>query len=129
MLRVFFRCVWFYSMCVGFSQPPILVSIQGADRSISKMYFCHWKPLGVSGSCRTRIPWWSNPRGNWTDAAAFMCTWEHLGAPATRRRAPTTSLGVLATRLGAPRLTVEQSGIHNIFFGNAAGVPGNHSYY
>jgi len=28
---------------------------------ISKMYFGHWEPLGVSESCRTRIPGWSNP--------------------------------------------------------------------
>jgi hypothetical protein len=42
------------------------------------------------------------------------CTWEHLEAP--------------ATSLGAPRITVEQSR-KNIFFGNAAGAPGNHSYY
>jgi len=44
----------------------------------------------------------------------FRCTWEHLG--------------VLATSLGAPEITVEQSG-KNIFFGNAVGAPGNHSYY
>jgi len=42
-------------------------------------------------------------------------TWEHLGAP--------------ATSLGAPPITEEQSGKNNIFFGNAAGAPGNHSYY
>jgi hypothetical protein len=42
------------------------------------------------------------------------CIAEHLGAP--------------ATCLGAPRITVEQSGNNNIFFGNAAGVPGTHSY-
>jgi len=41
--------------------------------------------------------------------------WEHLGAP--------------GTSLGAPRITVEQSEKNNIFFGNAAGVTGNHSYY
>ena len=79
------------------------------------MYFGHWEPLGVSESCRTRIPGWSNPRVYWTDAVAFRCTWEHLGAP--------------ATFLGAPRITVEQSGKNNIFFGTAAGAPGNHSYY
>jgi len=38
---------------------------------------------------------------------AFRYTWEHLGAR---------------------WITVEQSG-KNIFFGNAAGAPGNHSYY
>jgi len=48
--------------------------------------------------------------------------WEYLGAPAT-------NLGALATSLGAPRIKVEQSGKNNIFFGNAAGAPGNHSYY
>jgi len=40
----------------------------------------------------------------------------HLGEPAT-------SLGALMTCLGAPQITVEQSG-KNIFFGNAAGAPG-----
>jgi len=31
-------------------------------KGISKMYFGHWEPLGVSESCRTRIPGWSIPR-------------------------------------------------------------------
>ena len=73
----------------------------------------------------------------------FGCTWEYLGAPArslgapatslgvvsTSLGAPTTSLGAPATCLGAPRITVEKSGKNNIFFGNAAGAPGNRSYY
>jgi hypothetical protein len=65
----------------------------------------------------------------------FGCTREHLeapatslGAPATSLGAPTTSLGALVASLGAPRITVEQSR-KNISFGNAAGAPGNHSYY
>jgi len=41
-------------------------------------------------------------------------TWEPLGVP--------------VTTLGAPQITVEQSG-RIIFFGIAAGAPGNHSYY
>ena len=49
-------------------------------------------------------------------------SWEHLGAPST-------SLGVPETRLGAPRIAVEQSGKNNIVVGNAAGAPGNHSFY
>jgi hypothetical protein len=36
---------------------------------------------------------------------------------------------VPATILGAPRITVEQSGKYNIFLGNNAGVPGQYSYY
>jgi len=40
-----------------------------------------------------------------------------------------TSLGAPATSRGAPRITVEQSGKNDIFYGNAAGAPGNHSYY
>jgi len=40
--------------------------------------------------------------------------WEHLGALVTNLRVPATSLR-------APRITVEQSGKNNIFFGNAAG--------
>ena len=39
-----------------------------------------------------------------------------------------TNLGVPATCLRAPGITVEQSRKNNIFFGNAAGAPGNHSY-
>jgi len=49
----------------------------------------------------------TSPRVHWSDVVAFRCTWEHLGAH---------------------WITVEQSG-KNIFFGNAAGEPGNHSYY
>jgi len=59
----------------------------------------------------------------------FRCTREHLEAPATSRVALPTSLGVPLTNLASPRITVEQSGKYNIFFGNAAGAPGNHSYY
>ena len=58
-----------------------------------------------------RITFFPSPRPwvrvHWTDVVAFRCTWEHLGAC---------------------WITVEQSG-KNIFFGNAAGAPGNHSYY
>jgi hypothetical protein len=59
---------------------------------------------------------------------SFGCTWEHLGAPARSRGAPKTSLEVLATSLGAPRIPLEQSR-NNIFFGDAAAAPGNHRYY
>ena len=80
----------------------------------------------------------------------FGCTWERLGAPTTslgapttclgapttslgatttRLGAPTTCLGAPTTSLGAPRITVQQSGKNNIFFGIAAGAPGNQSYY
>jgi len=52
----------------------------------------------------------------------------NLGAPATNLGALATNLGAPETCLGAPRITVEQSGKNNIFFGNAAGAPGNHSY-
>ena len=82
----------------------------------------------MSESCQTRIPGWSNSRVDWADAVAFRCTWEHLGAPETRLGAPTTSLGAPAASLGSPRITVEQSGRNNIFFGNAAGASGNYSY-
>jgi len=51
-----------------------------------------------------------------------------LGAPATRFGAPTTRLGAQVRSLGATRITVEQSG-KNIISGNAAGAPGNQSYY
>ena len=57
------------------------------------------------------------------------CTWEHLGVPTTSLGAAMASLGAPATSLRAPRITLEQCGPNNIFFGNAAGAPGNHSYY
>ena len=59
-----------------------------------------------------------------------------LGAPITYLGAlrnclgePATSLGVPATSLVALRITVEQSAKSIIFFGNAAGAPGNYSHY
>jgi hypothetical protein len=72
---------------------------------------------------------WPNPRVYWSKSVAFRCAWEHLGAPVTSLGVPTTSLGALATSLGTPEITVEQSGKHNIFFGNTAGAPEKHSYY
>jgi len=39
------------------------------------------------------------------------------------------SLGEPATSLGAPQITVEQFEKNNSFFGNAAGGPGNDTYY
>jgi len=54
--------------------------------------------------------------------AGLQSNWE-------RRRQAWEHLEALATSLGAPRITVEQSGKNNIFFGNDAGAPGNHSYY
>ena len=51
-----------------------------------------------------------------------------LGAPVTCPGAPAAGLGAPATSLGATRITVEQFGKNNIFFGNTAGVPENQSY-
>jgi len=61
-----------------------------------------------------------------TNLAVLMT---YLGALMIILGAPTTSLGTLPPCLGAPQTTVEQFGKNNIFFGNAAGAPGNHSYY
>jgi len=44
------------------------------DSIISKMYFSPWEPLGVSGSCQTRIPGWSTYRVYLTDAVASRRT-------------------------------------------------------
>jgi len=52
----------------------------------------------------------------------FGCTWEHRQQVRERR-------GESWEHLGTPWITVEQSGKNNVFFGNAAGAPGNHSYY
>jgi len=59
----------------------------------------------------------------------FGCTWEHRGHAWERQGQSWEHLGAPTTCLGAPRITVEQSRKNNIFFGNAAGAPGNHSYY
>jgi len=87
-----------------------------------------------------RIP--QSPREN------IGCTWEHLGASTTSLGAPKRSLGATTTSLGAPtiwvgarttglrasvtsleapQIIVQQS--RKNIFGNAAGAPGNHSYY
>jgi len=81
----------------------VIVIGLGPPRSIGENFGCTWPHLPQS---------WVR-RGH---------SWEHLGMP-------TTSLGAPATCLEAPRITVEQSGKNIIFFGNAAGAPGNHSYY
>ena len=62
---------------------------------------------------------WERQRQSWE---CRRQVWEHL-------RAPTTQLGAPVTSLVAPRITVTQSGKQKFFFGNAAGGPGNHSYY
>ena len=55
-------------------------------------------------------------------------TWERCRQVWKRQRQAKEHLGARVTSLGAPQITVEQSG-KNIFFGNGAGAPGNHSYY
>jgi len=55
-------------------------------------------------------------------------TWEYRREGCERQGQSWKQLGVAATSLEASRLTVEWSGKNNIFFGNAAGSPGNHSY-
>jgi len=55
---------------------PKLIQIVASMTHISKMYFGHCEPQGVFGSCRTRIPQWSNSRVDWTHAVTFSCTWE-----------------------------------------------------
>lgn len=37
----------------------------------------HWEPLGVSQSCLTRGPVWSNHRADCTDGMGFSCTLKH----------------------------------------------------
>ena len=64
----------------------------------------------------------------WSAGENFGCTWEHRQHVWERQRQAWEHLGAPATSLGAPRITVEKSG-NNIFFGNAAGAPGNNSYY
>ena len=53
-------------------------------------------------------------------------TGEKPGSTRERGRQAWEHLGALATSLGAPRRTVELPESTHIFFGNAAGAPGNH---
>ena len=92
-------------------------------------------------------------RTPWSAGENFGCTWEHLGALATSLGAPVTGLGASKTSLGAwmsslgarmtslgapgsasnkPRSPTNHSEAvweNEIFFGNGAGAPRNHSYY
>jgi hypothetical protein len=75
-------------------------------------------PDGSDGSDGTSYPLTENhtvPVAQATCRVPLQSSWE--------RRRQTWE------RLGAPRITVEHSGKNNIFFGNAAGAPGTHSYY
>jgi len=66
-------------------------------------------------------PWstWEHTKQAWEHR---LQAWEELGAPPT-------CLGLLTIILGAPWITVQQSGENIIFFEKAAGAHGNHSYY
>jgi len=56
-----------------------------------------------------------------------QCTGENFGCTWEDSRAPATSMGVLVATLGAPRITVKQSGKNIIR--NTTVAPGNHIYY
>jgi len=58
-----------------------------------------WTDLGIPPSAREN----------------YGCTWKYLGGPSTCLR--------------ALQIIVKQSGKNNILFENAAGAPGNYSYY
>jgi len=57
-----------------------------------------------------------------------VSTWKGWRQAWERQQQALENLEAPPTCLGAPRITVEQSG-KNIFFGNAAGAPGIHSHY
>jgi len=121
------------------------------------MYFFHWEHLRTSGSVQelsdhnlrvlisqTRLDLCSGPldaAGSTGEKSALTwVVWWQPGEPlwvwTTRLGMIVTSLGVLMTHLGmlvrgrgAPQLTEEQSGKHNIMFWNTAVAPRNHRYY
>jgi len=114
------------SLSLSRSLPQTCTEESGAPKfnysSNSKLYYSHWKTLGVS-------EWmWSvnldaSMSGDYQTLGGHSCQHsELLGAP-------TTSLGAPVKSLRAPRITVQQSGKNNISFGNAAGAPGNHWNY
>jgi len=90
-------------------------------------------PAGLQSTWERKRTGWEHQQQAWEcQRQAWECQRqvpEYLGAPATELGAPATNLGALATSRGVSRITVEQSGKNNIFFGNATGAPGNHSYY
>ena len=69
------------------------------------------------------------PAGLQSNWKLWQQAWERQQQAQKHLEVTATNLGAPATCQGAPRITVEQSGKNNIFFGNAAGAPGNHSYY
>jgi hypothetical protein len=102
------------------------------------MYFGHGEPQGVSESDQTRIPGWSNPTVYSTDAMAFRCTWEHLGAPATCLGAPTTNPGALEYTRDMPGSDNNRNGSmsnhdravwETLLAERCWCAPENHSYY
>jgi hypothetical protein len=124
---------WFLSTCIlechitgkapaGSAGEISLIHIRQVQLpvNISKIYFGHGEPLGVSESCRTRIPGWPNPGVYWTDAVAFRCIPEHLGALATCQ-------GVLTTSLGAPGSVSDKPSSADQKPGSADDKPGNTS--
>ena len=110
------RAVWSSrqrrQLCIGnnssFHQKPLGVpdgsdGSDGTSHRVTKNYML----LVTQATCRDSRCIHTSPRVYWTDVVTFRCTWEHLGVR---------------------WITVEQFG-KNFFFGNAAGVPGNHSDY
>jgi len=87
-----------------------LLILRGVFRSADDKPGSTWKCWLTALWCQQHV--W---KYRWQAWVCRQEAWEHPGAP--------------ATSLKALWITVEQSGKHNIFFGNATGVPGNHSYY
>jgi hypothetical protein len=76
-------------------------------------------PASLQSHWERRQQAWEQRRQAWEHPRQ---AWEHLGAPGI-------NVGALATCLGAHRITGEQSGKNNNFFGIADGAPGNNTYY
>jgi len=97
------------------------------SQSLSDWCSGHQVHLGAPAINLCRHMWSGDSQGSiwerWPQA------WEHQWQAWEHPRAPGRCLGVPVTSLGACPITVEQSGKNIIFFGNAAGLPGNHSYY
>jgi hypothetical protein len=97
---------------------------------ISKMYFSHWKPPGLSERM-----WSVNLDASISED--YQTLGEHFCRHSEELGAPTTSLGAPGTAGDIPGSAGDNSGStsnhsravwENNFFGNASGAPGNHSY-
>jgi len=154
-LKPLLTLVWFNLRYVGLQQPPIHASIADLDTSANTRNLGAWRiPLihrtsriitdnNEQGSgiyiCTTDMSSARQQQLNFPSdtlgcSGRLWRLWLNLIPSdgelhaARRQRVGSKITGLILRPSGTPRSTWEQSG-KIIYFGNAAGAPGNHSYY